>query len=309
MATRFELVLYGDDEGRLRSAGEEAIREIKRIAKRFSFYDPASELSQVNRAASDRPVRVSGELFDLLSLCQNIYQYSHGAFDPTVGPLLRAWGFTSGAPERPGESELRGALNVTGFENVSLERSDNSVRFRVNGIELDLGGIAKGWALDECKILLKDAGIDCALLHGGTSSVLTIGGDSKGEPWRIGIEDPYKRENPDESGEHPPWFTHCDLLGTALSVSAIHGKSFVHNDTEYGHVIDPRTGHSITGPIVSAVTGFSAALADAWSTAMLVATKQDCHFEFQNVNAAASFEKVETRWTLRSGVWDGFPPP
>ncbi len=303
MATRFELVLYGDDEGHLRSAGEEAIREIKRIAKRFSFYDPASELSQINRAAGDRQVRVSGELFELLSLCQNVYRHSQGAFDPTVGPLLRAWGFTSGTPRRPNNSELLDALTITGFERVSLDGSDNSVRFRAKGVELDLGGIAKGWALDECKILLQDAGIDCALLHGGTSSVLTIGVDSKGEPWRIGLEDPY------ENDEQPTWFSHCDLVGTALSVSAIHGKSFVHNDTEYGHVIDPRTGHCVTGPIVSAVTGFSAALADAWSTAMLVATKQDGQFKFQDVTAAASFEKVKSRWTLRSGVWDGFPPP
>jgi len=192
---------------------------------------------------------------------------------------------------------------------VSLDGSDSSVRFLAKGIELDLGGIAKGWALDECKSLLKDAGIDCALLHGGTSSVLTIGTDSTGGPWRIGIEDPYEREDLNESDEDPNWFSHCDLAGTALSVSAIHGKSFVQNDTEYGHVIDPRTGHSITGPIVSAVAGHSAALADAWSTAMLVTTKQDGQFEFQDVTAAASFEKVESRWTLRSGVWDGFPPP
>ncbi len=303
MATRFELVLHGDDEGHLRSAGEEAIREIKRIAKRFSFYDPASELSQVNRAAADREIRVSGELFELLSLCQNIYHDSQGAFDPTVGPLLWAWGFTSGTPQRPNKSELRDALSITGFENVSLDSSDNSVRFRAKGIELDLGGIAKGWALDECKILLQEAGIDCALLHGGTSSVLTIGGESKGEPWRVGLEDPY------ESGEHPTWFSHCSLHGMALSVSAIHGKSFVHDNIEYGHVVDPRTGHSISGPIVSAVTANSAALADAFSTAMLVATDESRHFDLSEVTKAASFEKISGKWTLRSGAWDGFPPP
>jgi len=298
MATRFELVLQGEDKVHLRAAGEEAIREIQRIAARFSFYNPTSELSRINREAAARPVRVSGEMFALLMLCQNVYIESGGAFDPSVGPLMNAWGFSNGQGAVPDPERVACTLDATGFEKVKLDGPSSSVQFACKGIQLDLGGVAKGWALDECALLLKDSGITSALLHGGTSSVLAIGEQDHEKAWTIGIEDPY------ESGDKSrAWFTECDLCDGSLSVSAIHGKSFVEGSKEYGHIIDPRSGFAISGPLVSCVLTPSAALADAWSTVYLVRSEPILK---TGPAAGASFEKSGDEWLLRSGAWPGF---
>lgn len=315
MATRFEFVLQGDDAPHLRAAGEEAIREIHRIAARFSFYDSASELSKLNREAATHAVQTSGELFALLSLCKKVYAESDGAFDPSVGPLMHTWGFSGGRGAIPDRDRISNDLASTGFDYVELDKSSTSVRFLRQGIQLDLGGVAKGWALDECALLLRESGISSALIHGGTSSVLAIGGQDNDESWTIGIEDPYDSDsdsdgNSDSANDgasttesSPSWFTKFELHDGSLSVSAIHGKSFLEDTIEYGHVIDPRTGLAISGPLVSCVSAPSAALADAWSTACLILPDP---LPGGSPAEAASFEKSEDGWGLRSGSWPGF---
>ena len=341
MATRFEFVLQGDDAPHLRAAGEEAIREIHRIAARFSFYDSASELSKLNREAATHAVQTSGELFALLSLCKKVYAESDGAFDPSVGPLMHTWGFSGGRGAIPDRDRISNDLASTGFDYVELDKSSTSVRFLRQGIQLDLGGVAKGWALDECALLLRESGISSALIHGGTSSVLAIGGQDNDESWTIGIEDPYDSDGASDSDSDsandgdsasdsnsdsasnsdsdsdsdsandgasttessPSWFTKFELHDGSLSVSAIHGKSFLEDTIEYGHVIDPRTGLAISGPLVSCVSAPSAALADAWSTACLILPDP---LPGGSPAEAASFEKSEDGWGLRSGSWPGF---
>jgi len=309
MATRFELVLRGANEVHLRAAGEEAIREIHRIAARFSFYDPASELSFINREAREHPVGVSGEMFELLSLCQKVHVESEGAFDPSVGPLMKAWGFTSGAGSIPALQLLQKALTETGFGAVQLDSATQEVFYTKNGLKLDLGGIAKGWALDECRTLLADAGITDALLHGGTSTVIGMGLDGNEKPWSIGIEDPYLENEPNNCDGKQPWFATCTLNNSCLSVSAIHGKSFTENEIEFGHVINPTTGQSVTGRLVSSVCATAAALADAWSTALLVSSSKAAPNRAEKhagISEFATFEKPNSSWLLKRGKWSGF---
>ena len=258
MATRFELVLLGRPAGPLRAAGEEALREIRSIERRFSFYDPRSEITALNGRASREPVVLAPDLFDLLSRAFAYSELTDGAFDPTVGPLIRRWGFYRGSGTLPDKEALERARAITGRRHVHLDPDAGTVSFDADGVEIDLGGIGKGYAIDEAIRVLRERGVRHALLHGGTSTVASVGSGYDGAPWRIAVE----------GGE--------SLLGTleltdrSLSVSAPTGKSFTHAGKILGHVIDPRVGAPATAAAVAAVESESATESDALSTAALV---------------------------------------
>lgn len=258
MATRFELVLHGDDAVRLRAAGEEALREIEQAEALLSRYRPTSPVAWINARAGGAPVRVDPRVFRLLERCREIARLTQGAFDPTVGPLLRAWGFVGGTPSRPAPDALAEARRLVGAERLELDPDAFTVRLPEPGMELDLGSIGKGHALDAAVASLGEQGVACALLHGGTSSVHVVGAAPGGGPWRVGWRVP---------GEEDPRILD---LGAALSVSAPHGKSFTADGRSYGHVLDPRTGEPTRAAASSAVRGPSSAMCDALSTALLV---------------------------------------
>lgn len=297
MATRFEFVLAGQDPAALRAAGEEAAREIKRIEERFSFYAPASELSRLNREAAHTPVPCSGMMIRLLSTCRDLYRQTRGQFDPTVAPALSAWGLRHqhDSGSKPSEEALHALTDNIGMDHVEIDERKRSVRFARDGIQLDLGGVAKGWALDEARLLLEESGVGCALLHGGTSTAITIGPDPEGNPWLVGIQDPY------ESLDDPSWLLTVPLSSQALSVSAVRGKSFTDKSgaqsTEYGHVINPRTGHAVSGPRLTLVVSESATSCDAWSTAMLAGPNEHVPDHI----AGTAFLKTDSGWTVTAG--------
>lgn len=261
MATRFELLLHGDDAILLRGAGEEALAEIKRLEQQLSFYDPTSEISQVNANASKEPVRVTPGLYTLLRKAADIHNDTHGAFDVTVGPLMRCWGFVHGRGMWPDEHARKEALTKTGMDKVVLDDAERTIAFGQPGMALDLGAIGKGYAIEEAGMFLRECGITSALLHGGTSTMMAIGTPPQNEDgWPIGISDPL-----DDSR----MLTSTSIRDEALSVSAPKGKAFQIDGKEWGHVIDPRKGYPVQGAALSAVAHPSATICDAISTALL----------------------------------------
>jgi len=258
MATRFEIVLQGEDDLRLRAAGEEALREIEALDRRLNFYAASSELSTVNRRAAKESVVLAPDFFALLELSLQLAESTGGAFDPTVGPLMKTWGFYRGKGSLPSRGAISAAREIVGAHHVDLDESNRSVRFDAPGVEIDLGGIAKGYALDKAAAILRTHGVENSLLHGGTSTVIGIGRSYDNVPWRIGISD------------RDLILGTVELTNLTLSVSAVSGKAFTRQETIYGHVIDPRSGWPISGSAVAAAVSPSAAVSDALSTAALV---------------------------------------
>ncbi len=258
MATRFELVLHGEDEVRLRAAGEEALREIERVEEQLSRYRRESEIATLNRLAAHHPVRVSPPLFRLLEDCRQFTAATAGAFDVTIGPLMRAWRFTEGSGGLPTPEDLEAARAVTGIEHLIFDPGSFTIAFDLPGVEIDLGGYGKGYAIDRAIEILREYGIGRALLHGGTSSVAVIGPDTI-EPaaWPIRLQYPLSPEP-------------VNLHDQSLSVSTIHGRSFRDGEREYGHVIDPATGRPVEGTLAAAAVGRSATVCEVISTALLV---------------------------------------
>jgi len=271
MRTRFELVLLGAEPAFLSAAGHEALEEIRATEAQLSIFRRDSWLSRLNAdAASGAAVRVPAQLYALLECCQAVHHASCGAFDPSVGPLLDAHDLRDEAP-----SWELAAESAIGFADVEL-LGEGRVRYAQPELRLDLGGIGKGWALDRAAEVLREAGVPAALLHGGTSTVLSFGTPplpdpeaSEGRPrhpsselgWQIGIE--------------PYCCVH--LRERALSVSA----SRPNSRKSRGHVIDPGTQQPLRSKQTAAVCAPTATLADAWSTALLVQSAQP--FSWKNL--------------------------
>lgn len=261
MATRFEVALYGSDQVRLRAAGEEAIREIERVEAQLTFFGTGSELNRLNRDAAKHPVRVDPRLFSLIEHSAELSVRTQGAFDITIAPLMRAWGFVSGAEHVPDALDLEGARRKVGMVSVLMDSTDHTISFDRAGVEIDLGGVGKGYAIERAVEILRENGVESALIHGGTSTLSGIGRPPESQSWQIAVRDPSGRSKS---------IARVSLRDNSLSVSAVHGKSFTDGDVEYGHVIDPRTGRPVLRALLAAVIGPGATDCDALSTALLV---------------------------------------
>lgn len=226
MGTRFELVLQGDDQIALRAAGESALAEIERLHNQLTRFSADSLLSHINRAAADSPIRLDAQTYALFEDAQAVYHAADGAFDCTLG---------------------------TGMQRMVLDPAARSIAFSQSGITLDLGAIAKGHALDCAAGVLRAGGVRCALLHGGTSSVLALGAPVGESAWRIRLA-------------HHASGQIVELRDAALAVSCTLGDRR-HN---MGHILDPRTRNPIGQERYAAAIGPSARLADAWTTALVV---------------------------------------
>lgn len=223
MATRFEIIIASDDERAAQCIAEEALQEISDLGRHLDRFIPYSTLSHINRTAAARAVPLDAATFDLLRTAQLVREQSSGAFDVALG---------SG----------RFFLDDTSF----------TIQFEHQGVCLDLGGIAKGYALERAASLMRAQGVSSALLQGGTSSVVGIGAPPDAEAWRIKLAHGSQRT--------------IDLKDAALSVSRPHSQM----RGEATHIIDPRTSESIGARRCAVVTGPSACLAEAWSTALAV---------------------------------------
>ncbi|MGQ9524003.1 MAG: FAD:protein FMN transferase [Armatimonadota bacterium] len=262
MRCRFELVLYGDDPVRLRAAGEEAMEEVVRLDAQLSAFDPASEISDVNARAYREPVRIDPRLVRLLKRLAELSRLTHGAFDPTVAPLMRCWGLRDEHADRPpAPGELKSALDLVGMGHVEIDEDSSSVRFRRRGVNLDLGAVGKGYAVDRAVACLRELGIDRAFIHGGTSTSYGLGTPLTAQGWSVAVD------RTRVGGGEPVIF--C-LKDSALSVSAPHGREVRVGDTVYGHVIDPRTGQPVKRILLAAVRTSSATEAEVFSTALSV---------------------------------------
>ena len=238
-----------------------ALDEIDRVDRLMSHYRRDSPLSRLNREAAGGPVAVEPELLEFLDVCLRWSRESDGAFDVTVGPLMKAWGFFRDEGRVPGKEELAAALEVVGYRHVVLDRERGTVRFDRPGVELDLGGIGKGYAVDRVVDLLRRRGIASALVNLGGSSVYGLGAPPGRESWEIGIQDPTDAAKTALT---------VSLRDRSLSVSGGYARFFEENGVTYAHVMDPRTGRPVPGLLSVAVLSPRATDGDALDNVLFV---------------------------------------
>ena len=261
MACHFSVVLNPGEQGRVWVASD-ALDLVHELEQQLTAYRSDSELSQLNRAAAIEPVVAHSRLFGLLKTCRELAELTEGAFDPTSGPLIALWRHCREAGRVPTETEIEGCLARTGMSHVSLDDAAETVCFDRVGVELNAGGIGKGFALDEAARQLVENGMTGFLMHGGHSSLLANGGHFGQPGWPVGIGNPLFTER---------------RLGTillkdqALSTSGSNIQFFRLEGRRYGHILDPKTGWPVEGTLSVTVVADSAAVADALSTAIFVA--------------------------------------
>jgi len=254
MACRFEVTLAAEDAHHVADA-RLALDEIDEVEAALTWFRDTSELSRVNREATAGPVSVSPFLFALLRLCRELYAITGGAFDPASTALSRAWGFLDRRPRLPTSQAIAAARARSGMDKVVLDEARRSVRFATPGVELSFGAVGKGWALDRVFASLVERGVRRALVSAGGSSQRAWGG----EAWEIALEPRHER------------LATLFLRGAALATSAAGEQHFEVDGRRYGHVLDPRTGWPAEGVRSASVVASDASVADALSTAFLVA--------------------------------------
>jgi FAD:protein FMN transferase len=246
MGSAYSVVVYGEDRTRMEEAVDAAFAEVQRLDEMLSNYKPDSELSEINREAGQHPVAVTQEMFDLLAACVEYSRQSEGAFDITVGPLMKVWGFYKGTGRLPHRAEILGAMERVGYRNIVLDATHRTVGFAKEGVELDPGGIGKGYAVDRMVEVLKQYGIQSALVSASGSSIYGLGAPPGEKGWKVEIRDP-KNEKKSVAEVY--------LKDDSMSTSGNYEKFFRAEGRIYSHIMDPRTGWPAQGVLsVSAIT-------------------------------------------------------
>lgn len=265
MGSTFSVAMYGEDADRLEIAVDAAFEDVRRLDHLLSNYLASSEWSRVNREASARPVKVSPELFRLLAACVQYSRASEGAFDITVGPLMKTWGFYKGTGRLPRKTEVEAALARVGYQGIVLDPEAQTVQFGKAGIEMDPGGIGKGYAVDRMVETFREHGVDSALLSAGGSSIFALGTPPGETGWKVRIRDP-----------HDPEITVEEVLlrDQSLSTSGSYEKFFRAEGRVYSHIMDPRTGYPAQGVASVSVIAPKTLDSEAWTKPFFVNGRQ-----------------------------------
>ncbi len=242
------------------AAFKAAFERIKEIEEHMSIHMDESEISRVNRSAGRAAVPVSEDTFLVVQKALEIARLSGGAFDPTVGPLVEAWGIGGESPRRPSDEEIAHLLTLVGYDRVIIDEEEQTIFLSDTGMVLDLGAIAKGYAADEAARVLTEHGVGSAIVNLG-GNVLTVGLKVDGSLWRIGIQDPEQ--------ERGGYALIAELDGTSLVTSGPYERFFTLEGEIYHHILDTTTGYPVVNEIISAsIITESSFLADALSTTL-----------------------------------------
>ena len=231
MGTRIVVELWDDSDAHANTAIEAVLSEMRRIDETMSVYKPTSAVSKVNAEAAMHPVKISTELFDLLQKAVEFSRITEGAFDITYASVGYMYDFRKHV--KPTEQQIETALPGVDYHHLIFDKKNQTIKFSQAGVRIDLGGIAKGYAVD-CGIrILQAQGIAHALVNAGGDS--RIIGDRFGKPWIVGIR------HPDDASRV---IAKIPLVDTALSTSGDYERYFDEDGVRYHHIIDPKTGHS-----------------------------------------------------------------
>jgi thiamine biosynthesis lipoprotein len=292
MACLYTIDAYADDSETLPHILDEALDEVDRIDRLMSHYKTDSPLSRINREAATSPVTVEPELFDFITESILYSRESDGAFDITVGPLMKVWGFFRGDGRLASGHDVEDARSLVGSQHIILDAEHRTIRFDRPGVELDLGGIAKGYAVDRAVSLLRARHVAAALVSAGGSTIYGLGVPPTHNGWMVTIQDPTdSRKSARE----------VELKDRALSVAGSSEKFFEVHGVRYSHIMDPRTGRPVQGVLSVAVITETGTQGDALDDAFFVLGPVGSRNYLQRLEGVEAFFfilDVEKAWTM-----------
>jgi len=222
---------------------DSAFERLKRIEDELSVNKPGSRIDAANDAAGSLPVAVGPDAVSILKRDLDLSSWSDGAFDPSVGPLVKLWGIGSDHARLPEGKEIAEALRLVGWKDIVLDESAGTVFLRRKGMALDLGSTTKGYAADEVAKLIRAAGVKKAIIDLG-GNVLAIGSRPDGKPWRIGLQDPFSSDRGEYLGV-------ASLVDKTMVTSGVYERFFIRDGKRYHHILDAKTGYPVDKGLMS----------------------------------------------------------
>lgn len=289
-------LVSGMDETDIRRAMDMAFEEIARAESVFSIFREDSEISAINRLGPGEKLNISREVYDLIEKSVEYSKKTQGAFDITVKPLVDLWGRAKADRKLPSDDEVKTALLRVGYQYVELDRPGLSISFLRPGMALDMGGVAKGYAVDMAVKSLRESGVGNGIVSAG-GDMYCLGRRSEQRPWRVGIR------HPRDKGAI---FKEVNVCDEAIDTSGDYEKYFILDGRRYSHIIDPRTGYPVGGDVASAtVIAKDSATADILATSLCVLGRGglDIAGSVEGVHAMIIMEK---NGILKDEATDGF---
>ena len=263
MDTVVEQRLYGQN---VQQAADEVSALLSELENRLSLYVSNSEIAQINANAGKGPVRVSQETFDFLARAKDLSEQSQGLFDITIAPVSTLWNVTSDTPSVPTQQEIVQAQSLVNWEDLLLDSQNCTAELRYEGQAIDLGGIAKGYAVDLAWKVYETYQIQSGYLSVG-GNILVLGTDPQGDDFSIGVRDP--------RGEAKDYLGTIAMPGKIMATTGDYERYFIQDGVRYHHVMDPRTGAPCQSDLISvSVIGEDGTLCDYLSTLLFVAGKE-----------------------------------
>jgi len=261
MGTYANIIIVTDDSAAVAPAARRAEAELWRLDSLMSNWTTTSEVARINALAGHQDVVVEPEVASVIDTSLEVWGESDHTFDITVEPLVRAWGFLGGPRRVPTDEEAAAAARKVGAQRVHYQRGSRTIRFDSDSVKIDLGGIAKGYAVECARRVLESAGIHDALVD-LTGNMAALGTPAGFDHWRIGIRDPRDRV---------PYFAQVKLFpGEGISTSGKYEQFVAKDGKTYGHIMDPRTGRPAEGLISVTLISKSAYTCDTWDTPLFV---------------------------------------
>jgi thiamine biosynthesis lipoprotein len=292
MATTFEVIIVHEDERYARQAAIAAFDEVDRLEQVLSRFRENSDVTRINSLPAHQPLQLGLDTFECLKIAKRIYTETNGAFDITIGSLLKCWRSDDGSPRSPSPKEIDLARLHTGTNLLQLNEAEHTIKLLTGGVQIDLGGIGKGYAVDRVAELLRDWSIDVALISGGYSSVLALDAPPGKKGWPLTMTNPTGKKE--------------ILARPFLQNRALSGSGMQKG----GHIIDPRTVKPVDGRIAAWSSAPDAATADALSTAFMIMgldeIKQYCSLH-PNTLAMVILDKQDEevpQEIMRFGPWE-----
>jgi len=259
MGTIWTMTLVGGREDDARAAAERAFDEVARLESLLSEWQPDSEISRVNQAAGVAPVAIGPELTDCLRASLEVARWSDGAYDISWAALRGVWDFSAtSAHVPPSPKQVKALLPLWNFRNIVLDEQRGTAFLKRRGMQIGLGGVAKGYALDRAGALLREAGFEDFLIYAGGQ--VLVHGTRGNRPWRVGIQHP----------REPRHFAFVEVTDGSLATSGDYEHAYTHAGRQYHHIIDPKTGFPSERTSSVTLIGKSALWADAVDTAVFI---------------------------------------
>lgn len=259
--TLVTISVVSHSETKARKAMDAAYNELERVGRLLNFYAPDSELSRINRNAGVAPVKVSAETLDVIQKAVHAAEATEGGFDVTVGPLVRLWDFKQ--KKVPARESIDAAMDLVGYRHIVVDPGASTVYLDKKGVQIDLGGIIKGYAADRAAVVLRENGIEDGIIA-VAGDIRLFGRQPDGRPWNIGIQHP--RSADDETA----LLATLHLDGGAISTSGDYQRYFFANGVRYHHLLNPKTGYPQDLCRSVTVIAPSAAATDAFATGIFV---------------------------------------